>query len=1089
MVGQQLHRFVRNLRTRLGPGGDPADAQLLERFVAGRDEAAFEVLVWRHGPMVLGVCGRVLGHEQDAEDVFQATFLTLARQAGSIARGESLGGWLYRTACRAALRARARRPSARSLAVDVAAPFDPDETARAELRPLLDEEINRLPAKYRTPIVLCYLEGLTLEEAARQLGCPRGTVSSRLAAARDRLRGRLARRGLGATAGFAALLSGQVGGAAPAAALVRSTVRAALLPAPGGVPVPVPSPVVRWKVGMVLLAATLAASGAALLGQRPSAPPAAQKGEDPSAKESKQVPGTDAHGDPLPPGARARLGTVRLRHGEHVGCVAYSPDGKLLASGGGDNLIRLWEPSSGRPVRALAGHRDRQFSLAFSPDGKRLASASNDSTVRLWGPATGKEVRSWHLGASAAQVVFSPDGTVLAGSSWGGLVFLWDVASGKELRRLTGHTERVFGIAFAPDGRTLVSSGWEDKTLREWDVATGKERRRFGNGLQEQMVATFSPDGTLLASGGIEGPIRLWDVATGKEIGRLVGHERFVQALSFTKDGKTLVSASCSDRTLRVWDVPARKQVRLLGRHLDLIYGVSLSPDDKVVASAGQDNLVRMWDLASGKELRPGGGHEHAVWSVAFAPDGRTLFTGSRDGTVRAWDAATGKELRRFEEGGGPSVAVSPDGRSVAIAGGGAWARLRDAQTGKERWSVSGRREWDFCLAFSPDGTLVAGTHPGGTKVALREVASGKERHLFDAGPNGPARVAFSPDGRILAAAERGGHFVGTVDGFARVWDVATGRELRRWAAHKAAVQDVAFSPDGRMLATAGGDMLVKVWEVATGGLRLTLKGHTNWVYCVAFSPDGRLLASGEEGQTTGPAGSPERSVRVWDVVTGKEVRRLVGHGGTVRTVAFSPDGRVLASASSDTTVLLWECPAVPREPTAAGLAPGELERLWSGLASGDATGAYEAIGRLVASPGPSVPFLRRQVRPVPAPDPERVARLLSRLDSASFSERQKATEELSGMGDAVEGALRKALEGGPGLEPRRRIEQLLEKLSPTATDRLRASRAVEAIERAGTPEARQALGELAGGAAGAWLTREARAALDRLEGRGARAR
>jgi RNA polymerase sigma factor (sigma-70 family) len=238
MADQQLQTILLHMRKLIPPPrSGVTDAQLLERFLGQRDEAAFELLVWRHGPMVLGVGGRILHDTHDAEDVFQATFLTLARKAGSIGKRESVGSWLYKVAYRLALRARAR--SARRAGREkpladlppVEAGYEPaDELAWRELGPVLDDEVRRLPEKYRAAFVLCYLEGKTNEETAKQLGCPKGTVLSRLARARERLRGRLARRGLVLASAALLTLLGRGGAAlaSPAApALVSTTVQLA----------------------------------------------------------------------------------------------------------------------------------------------------------------------------------------------------------------------------------------------------------------------------------------------------------------------------------------------------------------------------------------------------------------------------------------------------------------------------------------------------------------------------------------------------------------------------------------------------------------------------------------------------------------------------------------------------------------------------------------------------------------------------------------------------------------------------------------------------------------------------------------------
>jgi RNA polymerase sigma factor (sigma-70 family) len=232
MPEQPLRNLVHRLRRLADPAADGglSDSQLLERFVSRRDEAAFEVLVWRHGAMVLGVCRRLLRHDQDAEDAFQATFLALVRQAGSIRRREAVAAWLYRVAYRVALEARAlaaAQAQREQPCPDLPAPDASNELVWRDLRPVLDEEVNSLPEKYRTPFILCYLQGKTNEEAARQLGCPRGTVLSRLARARERLRSRLARRGIGITGALFAMLEVGTGLAAVSGRLVQSTCAAA----------------------------------------------------------------------------------------------------------------------------------------------------------------------------------------------------------------------------------------------------------------------------------------------------------------------------------------------------------------------------------------------------------------------------------------------------------------------------------------------------------------------------------------------------------------------------------------------------------------------------------------------------------------------------------------------------------------------------------------------------------------------------------------------------------------------------------------------------------------------------------------------
>jgi RNA polymerase sigma factor (sigma-70 family) len=308
MAGGQLRTFLRHLHCLSeAHGGGLSDAQLLERFVANRDEAAFEVLLWRHGPLVLSVCRRVLRQEQDAEDAFQASFLVLARKACTIGKRQAVGSWLYKVAYRIALAARRRRPmpSENAAFESLAATPGPDPVW-SNLRPLLDEEVSRLPEKYRTPLILCYLEGKTHTEAAAELGCPKGTIAVRLKRGRERLRLRLVKRGVTLSAGALAVAVARDAAALVPAALVGATLRAALTSGSGKTAavgaVSGPAAVLAegairamWmtKVTMaaaVLLAVGVVGSGTGLLTFRgPGA-------EQPFAKNAEEAPaGAAAH--------------------------------------------------------------------------------------------------------------------------------------------------------------------------------------------------------------------------------------------------------------------------------------------------------------------------------------------------------------------------------------------------------------------------------------------------------------------------------------------------------------------------------------------------------------------------------------------------------------------------------------------------------------------------------------------------------------------------------------------------------------------------------------------------------------------------
>jgi RNA polymerase sigma factor (sigma-70 family) len=534
MASAQLGSVLRHLLT-AGPSSTASDRELLERFCTGRDEPAFAQLLRRHGPMVLQVGRRVLQHEPDAEDVLQATFLLLARKASSIRKRESVGSWLHGVAYRLALQARhreARRGAHEREAAKMRKSATTAEAAWQELRETLDRALHELPEHHRAVLLLCYLEGQTQEEAARRLGCPLGTVRSRLARARTALQRRLARHGLALSAGGMAkvLAADSAAGAVPAG-LLKSTKEAALRFATGnGATGLVSAGAVSLAEGglktlfasktravtALALAVGLLVGGVGAMARTAALdpPPAADQAEKPR----QAAPRAADPADPLPDGALARLGNLRFRHGSEVLAVSFSPDGKQIVSGDLDGLC-LWEVATGKKL-FQAQRKDGGASIvAFSPDGKMVAAAGQDQVV-VWDATTWKAKR-YELkapGESFPSVAFSADSKALAAGTSKGTVYLWNLTTGKETGRLEGHQGIVPCVAFSPDGKVLAS-GCYDKTARLWDVAAAKELHVLkGHGGPVSSVA-FDRDGKTVATGacGPNEPLRVWDVGTGKE--------------------------------------------------------------------------------------------------------------------------------------------------------------------------------------------------------------------------------------------------------------------------------------------------------------------------------------------------------------------------------------------------------------------------------------------------------------------------------------------------------------------------------------------------------------------------------------------
>jgi WD40 repeat protein/beta-lactamase regulating signal transducer with metallopeptidase domain len=945
-----------------------------------------------------------------------------------------------------------------------------------------------------------------------------------------------------------------------------------------------------WMVALLAAAACLAVAGVGPLHSAPDDPgPAAAGPEVPSQAA------TDSHGDPLPDGALARLGTMRLRHGADITFVAFAADGKTLITAGEDDTIRVWEIATGKEIRRFARPRPAEpkppkegdkaapknkvkgeavlrlmtqgvgdagnFSVALAPDGKTLA-AANGQVIQLWDVGTGKAIRQIEGPSTGLSgLLFSPDGKRLAARSPDNTFYLWAADTGKEIhqikpppRKATNEIVLTFGgdgndapgMAFSPDGKTLAAAttrfdqqGGNSSAITFWDVASGKETQQIKvpQGVDVSAVA-FAPDGKVLAFGG-GGVVHLCAADTGKEI-RQLKVRGGVLALAFAPDGKTLAVGGRNQR-VRLWETETGKELHHLGDAeparsggLALVSALgfaapearalAFSPDGKRIAAAA-GSTVRLWEAATGKELPLLDGHREAPSAIIVSPDGKTVVSWGDDRVIRRWDAATGKPLGAFPAPPRTTLAAfSADGRAVALANADNTIRIHETATGKELHRLKGHSGGLAALAFAPDGKVLASRGSADHTIRLYDVAQGAElRQIIMRSANnqgggtvliigGSARrsrpsgagLAFSPDGKLLVAP---GPHAGRSGNTLVVVDVATGKELRKIESPKA-IRSFAFSPDGRALATENGDRTLTLWEVASGKERARLgkpfveqqqsgAGMMAFTLVVdgdfgggisdpagpttlAFAPNGRVLA----------VRGPDRSVRVWDVAAGKEIGRRKGHEGAVQTVAFAPDGRTLASGGSDTTILLWDAARLMKDlakPPAVELPDDALESVWGDLGGADAAKALRGITQIAGAPGQAVPFLGERLKPAARVDPRDIDRWINDLESEKFAVRQEATANLVKIGgEQAVPALQKVLKSSPPLETRKRVEELLDRLTggTLSTEQLRLVRAVEALERMGTPEARRLLRTLAEGAPGALPTREAQAALDRMGGR-----
>jgi RNA polymerase sigma factor (sigma-70 family) len=1077
-----------------------ADEELLERFVRTRDECAFSALVERHGRMVLRLCWRVLGQGAAAEDAFQATLLVLARRAGSIRRPGALAAWLHGVAYRLALKARDAGERRREAPLPDLPQADPrpgplDELTARELLAVLDEELDRLPQAHRLAVLLCCLEGRSLEEAARQVGCTVGSLRGRLERGRSRLRARLARRGLDlpttllpatlaqvpvpggvlTTACRAALAAGPLGLglSARAAALAEGAFKGTALP---------------LKAAAATLVLALAALAAALLPWSKAPPPAPVRLS--AAAGPARGPATDRHGDPLPAGAVARLGTERWQLGfDGPTFLSFTPDGHSLLSGCQE--AALWDVTTGRRLRTFGSG----FSaLALSPDGKKLATAGPNKLLCLWDVDTGKELRRFTCsGDYCGALAFSPDGTMLAGgpqfwddSKKAGGPQLWDAATGKLVRRFGGAALTVTGhsqaLTFSPDGKTLAAV-LSDKSLRLWEIRSGKELRELDS-FSDRPV-TFSPRGDGLAWVDADFRVCISGLGARARVIKLAGEFVHVECLAFSPDGQRLALS---------WGEGGIYFANSTG-------GFAF----RNIVLPKREPATAIYDVTTGKLLRRFQGQRYAHNHFAFSPDGKTLAT-TFEGTIRLWDVDTGQERTPDQGHAGlvSALAFSRDGKGLVTAGFDDWTVRRWDATGKQLGRMVCCRS-EPCFALSPGGKLVAAGTMDRT-IRLWDVTSGMPLHQL-MGQVVTYAMAFSADGKSLAAGGKGP---------LELWDVTTGRRLRSWpdAKQQVSIASLTFSPDGKVLA-AGGWQRIILREIATGQER-ELPGHKKdrTIGALAYSPDGRFLASGrptlrlwdvvQRKQVPGVFDQTERStcslaftpdgrllasgnsdgkIRFWEVATGQEVGQIVRPDWPA-ALAFSPDGRSLASAQRYGTALVWDLALLFHARAGAS----EDETLWANLSAGDARRAQRAVWALATVPRRAVALLEQRLRPMPRARAEAIRRHIGDLDSDVFATREAASAALAKLGLDAEPALRAALANRPSLEVASRIRKLLAALppqkGPVRPVDLRSVRAVQALELSAAPETVQLLRRLAKGPPEDRLTQEAAAALRRLGGR-----
>jgi WD40 repeat protein/transcriptional regulator with XRE-family HTH domain len=568
--------------------------------------------------------------------------------------------------------------------------------------------------------------------------------------------------------------------------------------------------------------------------------------------------------------------------------VAYSPDGKRLASIGIEGMVKIWDVASGQALLELpADPVEFGLGIAFSPDGKRVAVPWISQLV-VWDAESGQRDITFPgdlTGGTVNRASFSPDSQRVAVANLDGLPRVWDLDSGIQVFALSGHEQLCDAIAFSPDGKQ-IATGDQGGTIKIWDAANGQELLSFGSGGVIHNLA-YSPDGAQLAAANEDGTLIIWDPTTGQEalsLPRMSG----LYSVAFMPDGKRLVTAH-QDGTTKMWNAVSGQLLLTLAGHVSTVVDVACSPDGKQIATAGFDGTIRQWDTSPGREVLTLAAHTDQAYEVRYSPDGSQLATVGMDGYARIWEARTGQLALELAPGSPlTSLAYSPDGKLLAAGGVDGMVYAWDLDTGKLILQDAGHHAMVPGVAFSPDGTrLVSGSWDA--TAIVWEVSTGRKIASFGGHTIGfGVGIAFSPDGKTV--------YSSGADSYGRQWEADTGQQVAEYYADGREIYGLAVSPDGRLLALGLHDGDIDIWDTIQNIKIYTLTGHAGINSRLAFSQDGTRLASANF----------DGLAKVWDVQNGQELFTLYGNPSNLFGVAFSPDGSRLATAGGDGTLRIF---------------------------------------------------------------------------------------------------------------------------------------------------------------------------------------
>jgi eukaryotic-like serine/threonine-protein kinase len=574
-----------------------------------------------------------------------------------------------------------------------------------------------------------------------------------------------------------------------------------------------------------------------------------------------------------------------------------------------------WQRQAHLDLKTLTGHLGPVAAVAYSPDGSRIATGSFDRTVKLWEAERGAELftLTGHRRAIRA-VCFSPDGLRVATGSEDQTAIIWDVATGQNLVKLRGHEDHVISVAFSADGQRLATAS-PDKTARVWDTTTGALLYRIDH-WTEVWTAVFTSDGRRLLTATADEEAVLWDLDRCAILlnfpaptARVASRSRFTPPVPFTaafSPDERWIATGSHDQKALVWNMVAGGDPFLLQanahwvspRQTQIPFAVGFSADSERLVTGSLDQSAMLWSVKEKASIFNLKGHGAEVTSVAFSPDGRRVVTGSYDNTVKIWDATQSREalvLHGHDEIIS-SAAFSSNGQQIATASWDKSVKIWDAATGRFLRQLDDQSElWG--IAFSPDGErLVTACRNG--RATVWDLHSDQKPFRLEGHTDQVVAVAFSPDGKwILTGAE---------DGTARLWDAFTGKPLHILQPHSEKyVRTAVFSPDGKQVATGSEDGIpttnedgtIVIWDAATGARLFAIEGTQGGIDCLAWSPDGKLLASG----------SIDRTAKIWNIASRRCLHTLTGHRSQVIRVFFSPDGRRVVTGGFDHTTRVWD--------------------------------------------------------------------------------------------------------------------------------------------------------------------------------------